>query len=142
MTGILIFQTAPSIAKKEGWIWNVLNWRAHLYFRREICSVGFILNLATFTKRQDIMPKAYTEDTLLSAMERAGAEDMPEEAERKGLGTPEGLPLYADGFLPLVAELIFLLTAGQNFIFIHKNLLLSQLRSEPAVSPATETRIA
>ena len=33
-------------------------------------------------------PKAYTEDTLLSAMERAGAEDMPEEAERKGLGTP------------------------------------------------------
>ena len=33
-------------------------------------------------------PKAYTEDTLLSAMERAGAEDMPENAERKGLGTP------------------------------------------------------
>ena len=33
-------------------------------------------------------PKAYTEDTLLSAMERAGTEDMPEEAERKGLGTP------------------------------------------------------
>ena len=33
-------------------------------------------------------PKAYTEDTLLSAMENAGAEDMPEEAERKGLGTP------------------------------------------------------
>ena len=33
-------------------------------------------------------PKAYTEDTLLSAMERAGAEDIPEEAERKGLGTP------------------------------------------------------
>ena len=33
-------------------------------------------------------PKAYTEDTLLSAMERAGTEDMPEDAERKGLGTP------------------------------------------------------
>jgi len=33
-------------------------------------------------------PKAYTEDTILSAMERAGAEDMPEDAERKGLGTP------------------------------------------------------
>ena len=33
-------------------------------------------------------PKAYTEDTLLSAMERAGAEDMPKDAERKGLGTP------------------------------------------------------
>ena len=33
-------------------------------------------------------PKAYTEDTLLSAMETAGKDDMPEEAERKGLGTP------------------------------------------------------
>lgn len=33
-------------------------------------------------------PKAYTEDTLLKAMETAGAEDMPEDAERKGLGTP------------------------------------------------------
>lgn len=33
-------------------------------------------------------PKHYTEDTLLSAMETAGAEDMPDDAERKGLGTP------------------------------------------------------
>ena len=33
-------------------------------------------------------PKHFTEDTLLSAMETAGAKDMPEDAERKGLGTP------------------------------------------------------
>ena len=33
-------------------------------------------------------PKHFTEDTLLSAMEAAGAKDMPENAERKGLGTP------------------------------------------------------
>jgi len=33
-------------------------------------------------------PKKYTEDTLLSVMESAGADDMPEDAERKGLGTP------------------------------------------------------
>ena len=33
-------------------------------------------------------PKHYTEDTLLSAMETAGAEDMPDDAKRKGLGTP------------------------------------------------------
>jgi DNA topoisomerase-3 len=33
-------------------------------------------------------PRRFTEDTLLSAMETAGAEDMPEDAERKGLGTP------------------------------------------------------
>lgn len=33
-------------------------------------------------------PKHYTEDTLLCAMETAGAEETPEDAERKGLGTP------------------------------------------------------
>ena len=33
-------------------------------------------------------PKPYTEDTLLSAMETAGKERMPEEAERRGIGTP------------------------------------------------------
>ena len=33
-------------------------------------------------------PKPFTEDTLLSAMENAGLEDLPEDAERKGLGTP------------------------------------------------------
>lgn len=33
-------------------------------------------------------PKHFTEDLLLSAMETAGAEDMPEDAERSGLGTP------------------------------------------------------
>ena len=33
-------------------------------------------------------PKRYTEDTLLSAMEHAGAADMPEDAERRGIGTP------------------------------------------------------
>lgn len=33
-------------------------------------------------------PKFYTEDTLLAAMESAGIQDMPEDAERKGIGTP------------------------------------------------------
>ena len=33
-------------------------------------------------------PKHFTEDTLLSAMENAGKDDTPEDAERKGLGTP------------------------------------------------------
>ena len=49
-------------------------------------------------------PKHFTEDTLLSAMETAGKDDMPEEAERKGLGTPAtraGIleKLVATGFL-------------------------------------------
>ena len=33
-------------------------------------------------------PKHFTEDTLLSAMETAGKDDMPEDAECQGLGTP------------------------------------------------------
>ena len=33
-------------------------------------------------------PAAYTEDTLLAAMERAGTKDAPEDAELRGLGTP------------------------------------------------------
>ena len=33
-------------------------------------------------------PKRFTEDTLLSVMETAGAKETPDDAERKGLGTP------------------------------------------------------
>ena len=33
-------------------------------------------------------PKRFTEDSLLAAMERAGAEDMGDDVERRGLGTP------------------------------------------------------
>ena len=43
---------------------------------------------ASVTEHFTAPPKAYTEDTLLAAMETAGKEDMPEDAERKGLGTP------------------------------------------------------
>ena len=43
---------------------------------------------AAMTEHDTTPPKAYTEDTLLSAMERAGSGDISEDAERKGLGTP------------------------------------------------------
>ena len=42
---------------------------------------------ASITEHYTTPPKPYTEDTLLSAMEHAGKDDMPEDAERKGLGT-------------------------------------------------------
>ena len=49
-------------------------------------------------------PRRFTEDTLLSAMQNAGNEEAPEDAERKGLGTPAtraGIleKLVATGFL-------------------------------------------
>lgn len=43
---------------------------------------------AVMTEHFTAPPKPFTEDTLLAAMECAGAKDMPEDAERKGLGTP------------------------------------------------------
>lgn len=43
---------------------------------------------AKLTEHFTTPPKPFTEDTLLSAMERAGAEDITEDVERKGLGTP------------------------------------------------------
>lgn len=49
-------------------------------------------------------PKRYTEDTLLAVMETAGVKDMPNDAERKGLGTPATRAailekLIANGFI-------------------------------------------
>lgn len=43
---------------------------------------------ASITEHFTTPPKPYTEDTLLAAMENAGKEDMPDDAERKGIGTP------------------------------------------------------
>jgi len=43
---------------------------------------------ATVTEHYTQPPKHYTEDTLLSAMENAGADETAEDTERKGLGTP------------------------------------------------------
>ena len=49
-------------------------------------------------------PKRFTEDSLLSMMERAGSEDIDDEVERKGLGTPATRAdiiekLVKDGFI-------------------------------------------
>ena len=48
------------------------------------CSVA----AAELKEGQTSPPKSYTEDTLLSAMQAAGADSMPEGVERQGIGTP------------------------------------------------------
>ena len=45
-------------------------------------------NYISVTEGKTTPPKHFTEDTILAAMEKAGAKNMPDEAERKGLGTP------------------------------------------------------
>lgn len=50
--------------------------------------MSFPVDSAASKEGKTTPPKRYTEDTLLSAMETAGAKEAPEDAERKGLGTP------------------------------------------------------
>ena len=68
-------------------------------------------------------PKHYTEDTLLSAMETAGAEDMPEDAERKGLGTPATRAatlekLVSAGFVQRKKKQLIPTKKGRNLIAV------------------------
>ena len=53
-------------------------------------SEGDKLNITgtTINEGTTTPPAHFTEDALLSAMENAGKEEMPDDAERKGLGTP------------------------------------------------------
>lgn len=50
--------------------------------------MSFLVADTKVTEHYTSPPKHYTEDTLLSAMEHAGSEEMDDEVERKGLGTP------------------------------------------------------
>ena len=66
-------------------------------------------------------PKAFTEDTLLSAMEHAGAEDFDENAEKKGLGTPATRAntienLVKHGYIERDGKKITSTGKGRNFI--------------------------
>ena len=85
----------------------------------------------TVAERFTQPPKPYTEDTLLSAMENAGKEDIPEDAERKGLGTPATRAaiiekLVAAGFVERKAK---------NLISTQDGINLISILPEPLTSP-------
>ena len=68
-------------------------------------------------------PKHFTEDLLLSAMERAGAEDMGDDVERKGLGTPATRAdiiekLVRDGFVKREKKQIIPTEDGMKLITV------------------------
>ena len=77
-------------------------------------------------------PKAYTEDTLLSAMERAGAEDMPEEAERKGLGTPA----TRAAILEKLVQMGFVQRKGKQLVPTKDGINLAVVLPESLISPS------
>ena len=102
---------------------------------------------ANVSERFTSPPKAYTEDTLLSAMERAGAEDMPEDkvncsagaresglgqAERKGLGTPA----TRAAILEKLVQMGFVQRKGKQLIPTKDGINLAVVLPESLTSPA------
>ena len=86
-------------------------------------------------------PKAYTEDTLLSAMENAGKEETPEDAERKGLGTTAtraGIieKLISAGFAERKGKKLIPTKDGYNLVAILPDSLTS-----PQLTAEWETRL-
>lgn len=77
-------------------------------------------------------PKHFTEDTLLSAMECAGAENMPENAERKGLGTPA----TRAGIIEKLVHTGFVERKGKNLLPTQKGAALIGVLPELIKSPA------
>lgn len=86
---------------------------------------------ASVTEHFTSPPKPYTEDTLLSAMENAGREDIPEDAERKGLGTPATRATIIE---KLVAA-GFVERKGKNLIPTKDGINLVTVLPEPLTSP-------
>ena len=76
-------------------------------------------------------PKPYTEDTLLSAMENAGKEDTPEDAERKGLGTPA----TRAAIIEKLVTAGFAERKGKNLIPTKAGINLVTVLPEPLTSP-------
>ena len=85
---------------------------------------------ASVTEHFTSPPNPYTEDTLLSAMENAGKEDIPEDAERRGLGTPATRAaiiekLVSGGFVERKGKNLIPTKAGVNLVTVLPELLTS-----------------
>ena len=97
---------------------------------------------ASVTEHFTSPPKPYTEDTLLSAMERAGAEDMPDDAERKGLGTPA----TRAAILEKLVQMGFVQRKGKQLLPTKDGINLAAVLPEALTSPALtaewETRLS
>lgn len=84
------------------------------------------------TEHDTLPPKAYTESTLLSSMERAGNKETTEDAERKGLGTPAtraGIieKIIKAGFVTRKGKQLIPTKDGMNLIFVLPETLTSPL---------------
>ena len=87
--GSLPFKAKGKTVLSKGW--KVLNPKEEKEKNQipKLCD-GDVLNIQKVEVKEGKTspPKHFSEDTLLSAMENASADEMPKEAERKGIGTP------------------------------------------------------
>ena len=84
------------------------------------------------TEHDTLPPKAYTESTLLSSMERAGNKETTEDAERKGLGTPATRSAIIEkiikaGFVTRKGKQLIPTKDGMNLISVLPETLTSPL---------------
>ena len=84
------------------------------------------------TEHDTLPPKAYTESTLLSYMERAGNKETTEDAERKGLGTPATRSAIIEkiikaGFVTRKGKQLIPTKDGMNLISVLPETLTSPL---------------
>ena len=84
------------------------------------------------TEHDTLPPKAYTESTLLSSMERAGNKETTEDAERKGLGTPTTRSAIIEkiikaGFVTRKGKQLIPTKDGMNLISVLPETLTSPL---------------
>ena len=98
---------------------------------------------ASVSEHYTTPPKPYTEDSLLSAMENAGKEDMPEDAERQGLGTPATRAamiekLLSAGFVERKGKSLVPTKDGINLAVILPDMLKSPLLTAEWESRLTE----
>ena len=85
---------------------------------------------ASVTEHFTTPPKSHTEDTLLSAMERAGNEDTDEDAECRGLGTPATRAaviekLVSTGFAERKGKQLIPTKDGNNLVCVLPDVLTS-----------------
>ena len=94
--------------------------------------VSVAVTSATVKEGETTPPAAYTEDTLLSAMEHAGAKEAPSDAERRGLGTPATRAatiekLVNGGFAERVKGKLMLTDVGKSLVTVLPEALRSPL---------------
>lgn len=126
----------------DGWKWLERRYRATLKQKHDenaesetdlpnfIEGQRFDAPTASVTEHTTTPPKSHTEDTLLSAMERAGNEDTDADAERKGLGTPATRAaviekLIRAGFVERKGKQLIPTKDGNNLVCVLPDVLTS-----------------